>query len=1046
MHIPRFITMLLAMLTIMVQNAIAAPIDAATARAAASAFATRHGKQLTTANTPMKIKGTTAKHSPYYIYNTDGDAGFIIIAGDDRAGTLLGYTDSGHYNEADIPDALRALLADYSQQIEALDSTSGTTAQRQMAKIQAAHPSRTYISPLLSTLWNQKDPYNILCPIYNKSDGTSSGTRSATGCVATALAQIMAYYRHPTATTAEIPSYSFTSGGKSIKMDAIPKGTSIDWNNITNTYTSASTTAEKNAVANLMLMIGTGCEMVYGAASASNMQMGVQLLRDKLNYDESVRYVSRSNYTQEEWTELLYAELAAGRPIGYRANSPSGGGHAFVIDGYDTADLFHVNWGWGGSSNGFFRISVLYQSEANNISTANTKGYSTQQEALIGIKPNDGSSSGSSTSALSAHDISLNGNAVTITFTNYTGSTMAGFVGIGILSNNGITNTLGTSMVMLNNNYEITKTFTISGLSDGTQRIVPVSKQLTASSWTPCCDTEHEYIEAKTVNGKTTLTLYPQDLAKLSVKEWSFVNNRVAGTQQHITAVITNTGKDYTGTLYAFASTNASDKGSVASYGGVAIAAGKESKTTFTFTPTTTGTYYIWITRDKAGTQVVGSTQIAITSTDAQAVNLSVGFVAYDNMVGKKVYGNYRRATITINNKGTADYNGKVLVTLYGAEIGASSLNVITTKYIDVNVKAGGQTRAVCRFDGLKTEYKYALRLFYEGGKAVLDNNPYVIYSREQHAGIIFYDADGSTTAQEPKTTIDGGDAMAIDMRGVTGITTITPSTNPNALYLFDASATIPNSLNGLNVVSALQASQITLTDGYAFTTPVSFKAASVSYTRTLASDSHTENNWQTIALPFTPTNINCNGKVMTIDQNNIYLRRYAGQDASLKPIFEPTTAITSNEPFIIKGGSNTLGKAITFSATDAQITASPQLRAETDDYTFSGSTYNKQQEGCYILNTNGNAFTYQDKSTCVEPFRACIIPTGNTTLAQSIVIEDATSGIGHTWVDGTWVNVYTITGTKVGETRISGSQPDMHTYPQGIYIVGGRKVVKGIR
>ncbi len=140
------------------------------------------------------------------------------------------------------------------------------------------------------------------------------------------------------------------------------------------------------------------------------------------------------------------------------------------------------------------------------------------------------------------------------------------------------------------------------------------------------------------------------------------------------------------------------------------------------------------------------------------------------------------------------------------------------------------------------------------------------------------------------------------------------------------------------------------------------------------------------------------------------------------------------------------MGKAITFSATDAQITASPQLRAETDDYTFSGSTYNKQQEGCYILNTNGNAFTYQDKSTCVEPFRACIIPTGNTTLAQSIVIEDATSGIGHTWVDGTWVNVYTITGTKVGETRISGSQPDMHTYPQGIYIVGGRKVVKGIR
>ena len=1044
MRIPRFITTLLTILPLMVQNTTAAPIDAATARTAAQTFAAKMGKKLIATTSPQRVKSTSTTHPPYYIYNTQGDAGFIIIAGDNRAGTLLGYTDSGNYNEAELPDALRQLLADYSQQILAMDSTETSPQKLQQAKAAVVHPSRTYVAPLLGTLWNQKDPYNALCPIYNKSDGTSSGTRSATGCVATALAQIMAYYKYPNATVAEIPSYTFTSGGKSIKMDAIAKGTAIDWDNITNTYSTASTTAEKNAVANLMLIIGTGCEMVYGAASASNMQTGVQLLRNKLNYDETVRYVSRASYTQEEWTNMLYTEVAEGRPVGYRANSPSGGGHAFVIDGYDTADLFHVNWGWGGTGNGFFRISVLYQSEPNDISTANTKGYSTLQEALIGVKPNDGVDSGTdATLALTAHDISISGNAVTVTYTNYTGSAMNGFAGIGTLASDGTITALGTTLAFLKNNYETTETFTISGLANGTQRIIPISKQLLGATWLPCCDTTREYIEAVTTNGKTTLTLYPKDNAKLSVKEWSFVNNRVVNTLQHITTVISNTGSDYYGTLYAFASTSATNKGSAVSYGGASIPAGKVSNITFTFTPTTAGTYYIWITRDQAGTQVVGSTQVVITQADALATNLSVAYVAYDNMISNKVYGNYRRATITINNKGTANYNGQIVVTLYRGQIGASTLSSVATKYVTINVNAGEQTRTVCRFDGLQAEYKYALRLFYAGGKLALDNgNPNVIYSREQHAGIIFYNADGSTTAQLPSTTVDGGNAMAIDMRGITGITAITPSANPNALYLFDAGVTVPSSLKGLNVVTAQQADNISLKDAYPFTTPVNFKASTVSYTRTLANSSLSENNWQSIALPFEPATISCEGSTLSIDQSHLYLRRYAGQDAAMKPIFEPATAITPNEPYIIKGGSTLQGKTITLSATDAQITASPTLRAETDSYTFLGTTYSRTVEGGYTLNTNSNAFDYHTESTAIEPFRAYFLPTANSTTAQSIVIEGTTSGIEPACTEGSTLNVYTLTGTKVGTTRLIGGKADMSHYAPGIYIVGNKKVI----
>lgn len=1051
MRISRFITIVMVAWLASTLAATAAPIDARTARATAQIFATQRGKQIVTPTAPLKVKGSTSTHAPYYIYDVENGGGFVIIAGDDRVPSILGYTDSGSYDEATLPDALRDMLADYRHQIEALDSLpeAGQTSQSASAmRAQVAHPSRRFVAPLLPTAWNQKDPYNQLCPVYNNSDGSSSGARSATGCVATALGQMMAYYRYPSATMADIPSYSFTSGGKSIRMDAVAKGTKIDWNNIRNTYSATNTEAEKTAVAQLMVILGTGCQMAYGAASASNMQMGVQLLRDKMGYDETVRNVCRTSYTQAEWTDLLYREVAEGRPVGYRANSTLRGGHAFVIDGYDTADLFHVNWGWGGSSNGYFRISVLYQSEATSVSTANGKGFSLEQEAIIGVKPNDGIDSGiDGTPTLSVRNISVKGSSISTTFTNFTGSAQTGSVGIGVISANGSITKLASSVVLLQNNYEIERTFSVNNLVDGTYRIIPIWKQIGGSKWSACCDASHEYIEAVSAGGKVTLTRHPLNNAKLSVKEWSFVNNRVAGVEQHVKAVISNTGDDYIGDLYLFASTSASTKGKPASTGGVSLVGGKDNEVTMTFTPAAAGTYYIWLARDKNGTQVVGSTQVVITTTDTQAVNLSVGYVAYDNMVGNKVYGNYRRATIILNNKGTADYNGNVVVTLYRGQIGGRTLSPLVTKYISIKVKAGEQTRSVCRFDGLQTGYKYALRLFYEGAKSALDNNnPNAIYSREQHPGIIFYHADGTTSAQVPAAAIDGGSAMAIDMRGVTGINAIAPSTNPNALYLIDATATVPSTLAGKNVVSGTYADRITLTDGYPFMTPVAFTAGSVSYSRTLAAEAKSENNWQTLALPFAPTDISCEGERVSIDQSRLYLRRYAGQNQTLAPIFEPAAAITAAEPFVIKGAGTLKGKTLTFSAVNAQIDASQRLSAETDDYRFKGTTYSPSVAASFTLNTHSNAFDYHSEATQIAPFRAYFVPTAEPAEGECIVIEGTTSGIDATWAEGSTVAVYTLTGVKVGTARIEGQTVNLTGYPQGVYIVGGRKVVKAAR
>ena len=287
---------------------------------------------------------------------------------------------------------------------------------------------------------------------------------------------------------------------------------------------------------------------------------------------------------------------------------------------------------------------------------------------------------------------------------------------------------------------------------------------------------------------------------------------------------------------------------------------------------------------------------------------------------------------------------------------------------------------------------------------------------------------------------------MAIDMRGVTGINAIAPSTNPNALYLIDATATVPSTLAGKNVVSGTYADRITLTDGYPFMTPVAFTAGSVSYSRTLAAEAKSENNWQTLALPFAPTDISCEGERVSIDQSRLYLRRYAGQNQTLAPIFEPAAAITAAEPFVIKGAGTLKGKTLTFSAVNAQIDASQRLSAETDDYRFKGTTYSPSVAASFTLNTHSNAFDYHSEATQIAPFRAYFVPTAEPAEGESIVIEGTTSGIDATWAEGSTVAVYTLTGVKVGTARIEGQTADLTGYPQGVYIVGGRKVVKAAR
>lgn len=318
----------------------------------------------------------------YYIFNVGKGEGYVIAAADDRVPAVLGYSNRGQIDPNNMPENMKEWLQSYSDQLEFLNSHPDAPIARRTVSGEAISPlldSRYTEGPIA---WDQTAPYNDLCPL----DGSS---HSLTGCVATAMAQIMCYWKYPAATTETIPGYTTTTRKK--QMPAIPAGTTIDWDNIVSRYVGKESEAQKNAVANLMLFCGTSVLMDYTFNNSSAISsLSASALRKYFGYDENTHFQQRGDFREGEWNQKVYDELKAGRPLFYCGQS-SGLGHAFVVDGYGGDDYFHINWGWGGQSNDYFLLSIL---DSNNNSgsgaSKSADGYSFGQGAIFGIQPKTG--------------------------------------------------------------------------------------------------------------------------------------------------------------------------------------------------------------------------------------------------------------------------------------------------------------------------------------------------------------------------------------------------------------------------------------------------------------------------------------------------------------------------------------------------------------------------------------------------------------------------------------------------------------------------------
>ena len=323
------------------------------------------------------------EYNRLHVFNIGENEGFIIASSDDRTKDILGYSNNGSFDIDNLPGNIKGWLYGYCLVIEALETGDITIPEDHTNIKQSPKKARANVNYLIKTAWDQVAPYNDNCPYYEM--GNYKGN-CLTGCGAVAMAQVMYYYQLPKSSTA-LPSY--TTAAFSIFVDELP-AIDFDWANMLPAYDGKNyTEAQGKAIAQLLRYCGQSVEMDYqlgGSFSSVSRMPGA--LKNFFGYDADVKYLQRGWMDDAEWEDILYNEIASGRPVIYSGQKSQNDRHIFVCDGYDNG-FYHVNWGWGGYCDGYYAINVMNPDEVG-YAVDLSAGYNAVQEMCIGIQPENG--------------------------------------------------------------------------------------------------------------------------------------------------------------------------------------------------------------------------------------------------------------------------------------------------------------------------------------------------------------------------------------------------------------------------------------------------------------------------------------------------------------------------------------------------------------------------------------------------------------------------------------------------------------------------------
>lgn len=992
----------------------------------------------------------------YHVFNIGAGNGFVIVSGSDLTPDIIGYTDEGSFNPQSLPDNMKAWLQGYADQIEWVEK-NGEPAASESVMRKAPADVKTPIAALTSTKWGQGAPYNFEVP---------SGC--LTGCVATAMAQALYYCNQnegfPTATTKEIPDYDDGNGHPVPACDI----TTFAWDKMLKTYTGSETTTdpEAMAVATLMEYCGASVKMKYGTGASSATTMHIaEALKTYFGFDDHLRNIYRTQYTNAEWEDIIYQELAASRPVIYGGQS-SGGGHAFICDGYDADGYFHINWGWGGLHNGYYLLSVVNPDKGGAGSGSSADGYAMEQDALIGIQaPASGATAedavltcqsfeytGAEEVLRSSSPFSFNYKLGFKSELTYTYNFQLG-IGVYNESDDLVANAMYTdpNEVMPNMTMSFSGwiTFPLTTFPDGKVYTIKPIIKVSEGNYIALKGTDGNYVQVTGEASKIVLKNKTPDY-KLTASDVQLTTDGVANSAQTIIAKIKNTGTaPYRSILYLFAS------GTKVSGTDVNVEPGETVLASFSYKPTAPGTPVLKITTDEAGTKSItidGGYTFAFTSGGADNVDLTV--VAKESSMvddsGWKFLGKKAKVTVNVKNTNATPYVGSISFVLWRKSDPST--------YLEVNkgltLLAGADTDITFECDleegeSYKPTIYYIKSDSYKHAINIKENKYYPIAKVIKAIA-----ADGTEVPTLPAATyVVPDNAAAVDMRDLSTIPEITLNSNPNCLYVLASSATVPAKLADKNVVKGTTADNIVLTDGYDFYSPVDFIATKISYTRTFAKGADgSGNGWSTIMLPFNVATVKQGTtpidwfKSSTDSGKNFWVYQFY-MDGKGTVNFDYAPSIMANTPYLITVPSDHWGaefdltdKAITFEATDVVIKSNEKNTQSGFYYMFTGGSQKQAVTDAYVMNTDGNKFA---KTTGDVPaFQAYFYPSSHNLQTDALAIgfvggsEEVTGivelkdgKVEELKSDDVW---YTINGVK-----LTGEPTE-----KGVYIHNGRKYI----
>ena len=365
----------------------AEPVDSLVAKQVATTFmndmAERSGAKGVSAYNDYSCQ----KYGNIYVIN-NADGGWVLVSADDCVRPILAYSPDGEFSIENIAPAAKELISDYSEQITNAQNVGfhGSIDEewKQLKNGKVRSKLAKNVEPLIKTKWDQSPGYNDFCPEID-------GEKTVTGCVATAMAQVMNYWQWPKRGVGFHEYQSQSCGTVATVFGA----TDYEWNIMPEQlhegsgWMASSSEDEIEAIANIMYDCGVSVDIDYGLSanggSGANPPKVRTAMTKYFKYSPKMNLEYKDNYSDDEWIDKLKKELNEGRPFLYYGFG-EGGGHAFICDGYDANDYFHFNWGWSGYGDAYYYINGLAPTE-NGIGSNENGTYNDNQQAFFGVEP-----------------------------------------------------------------------------------------------------------------------------------------------------------------------------------------------------------------------------------------------------------------------------------------------------------------------------------------------------------------------------------------------------------------------------------------------------------------------------------------------------------------------------------------------------------------------------------------------------------------------------------------------------------------------------------